>query len=79
MSAHKNSREGVVISDKMTKTRTVEVSYQKRHARYEKIVWNTKNYYVHDEKNVSKTGDKVLIAPARPISKLKRWTLVKVI
>ncbi|MEK6544847.1 MAG: 30S ribosomal protein S17 [Elusimicrobiota bacterium] len=72
-------REGVVLSDKMSKTRTVEVSFQRRHVRFEKIVWMKKSYYVHDEKNTSKTGDKVLIAPSRPVSKLKRWTLVKVL
>lgn len=70
---------GTVVSDKMQKTRVVEVARVYRHKKYKKTVRETKKYYVHDENNISKIGDKVKIEFSRPISKLKRWKLVEIV
>jgi small subunit ribosomal protein S17 len=70
---------GVVISDKMQKTRTVSVTEQYRHEKYGKFVKRTIKFHVHDEKNDSKAGDKVLIVESRPLSATKRWRLMKVL
>lgn len=70
---------GTVVSDKMQKTRVVEVARVYRHKKYKKTVRETKKYYVHDENNMSKIGDKVKIEFSRPISKLKRWKLVEIV
>lgn len=66
---------GVVKSDKMNKTRTVEVVTTKKHEFYGKIVRTSKCYHAHDEGNESKIGDKVEITATRPLSKLKRWRI----
>ncbi len=70
---------GVVISDKMTKTRVVAVTEQYRHPMYGKYLKRTQKFHIHDEANDSKTGDKVLIIETRPLSKTKRWRLMKVL
>ena len=72
-------REGVVLSDKMNKTRVVEVVRMAPHPIYKKIVKTAKKYYVHDENNTSKVGDKVRIIETRPLSKLKRWRLLEIV
>jgi len=82
MSETRNLRReliGIVTSDKMTKTIVVSVETHRRHNKYGKRVKYGKTYYVHDENNVAKTGDKVLIAATRPLSATKRWRLVNVI
>ncbi len=71
--------EGVVISDKQDKTITVLVETYKRHPKYGKRVKHRKKYYAHDEANVAKEGDSVLIMASRPLSRSKRWRLVKVL
>ncbi|MFH2203638.1 MAG: 30S ribosomal protein S17 [Elusimicrobiota bacterium] len=70
---------GTVVSDKASKTRVVSVQRLVRHPRYEKIVRRRSKFYVHDEKNASHVGDRVEIMSARPMSKLKRWRLVRII
>lgn len=70
---------GVVVSDKADKTRVVNVQWLVRHPKYEKIVRRRSKFYVHDEGNVSHVGDKVEIMSTRPMSKLKRWRLVRVL
>ncbi len=70
---------GIVISDKMQKTRTVTVTEQYRHEKYGKFVKRTLKFHVHDEKNESKAGDKVLIVETRPLSATKRWRLMQVL
>jgi small subunit ribosomal protein S17 len=72
-------REGMVISSSGDKTAVVLVVERVRHAKYAKIVQRSKRLYVHDEENAAAVGDKVLIAETRPVSKLKRWRLVKVL
>ena len=69
--------KGVVISDKMDKTIVVSVSRLKKHPRYKRRYRVDKKYKVHDEKNEFKIGDRVMIRECRPISKDKKWRLVK--
>jgi small subunit ribosomal protein S17 len=71
--------EGIVTRDKMAKTRRVEVERLVRHAKYGKFVKRRTVCYMHDEKNESHLGDTVSLIESRPLSKLKRWTLVKVV
>ena len=70
---------GVVTSDKMSKTRRVEISRKVRHPKYGKYVKSRTVCYVHDEAEDSNVGDTVEITEARPTSKLKRWELVRVV
>jgi small subunit ribosomal protein S17 len=72
-------REGIVTSDKMHKTIVVEVTRMMQHAKFKKYMRRTARYVAHDEKNEAKAGNKVRIVETRPISKTKRWTLVKVL
>lgn len=72
-------REGIVISDKMNKTRVVLVTRTVRHPLYEKVMRLRKKYYAHDEKNISHMGDMVRIIETRPLSKLKRWRIAKIL
>jgi small subunit ribosomal protein S17 len=74
-----NTKIGVVVSDKMEKTRTIAVQRSVRHPFYKKIIRRTSTFHAHDEKNVSKAGDTVKIVETRPLSKLKRWRLVEVL
>lgn len=75
----KQVRRGIVISAKMEKTRVVQVERTTHHPLYEKTLRRRKKYYVHDEKNISQVGDYVEIESSRPLSRLKRWKLVKVL
>ena len=70
---------GVVTSDRMNKTRRVEIPRLVRHAKYGKIIRRRTICYVHDERNESSTGDTVEIVEAPPRSKNKRWNLVRVV
>ncbi len=72
----KRRLEGVVVSDKMTKTRVVAITRLKRHPKYLKFYKVTKRYKVHDEENATKTGEKVLIEESRPLSRDKRWKII---
>ena len=67
---------GVVVSDKMTKTRVIAVSRLKQHPRYLKYQKLTTRFKAHDEANEYHTGDKVVIEETRPLSKDKRWRIV---
>jgi small subunit ribosomal protein S17 len=70
---------GVVTSDKRNKTRRVEVERLYRHPKYGKIVRARTICHVHDEQNTTKEGDTVEIIEARPLSKTKRWNLLRVV
>ena len=70
---------GVVTRDKAAKTRRVEIPRLVRHAMYGKIMRRRTVCYAHDEENVSKIGDTVEIEESPPSSKLKRWTLKRVV
>lgn len=72
-------RDGIVTSQKMDKTVVVEVTNRARHPQYNKTVQTQSRYYVHDEENTLKTGDRVRIVETRPLSKLKRWRLQEIL
>jgi len=72
-------RIGFVISHKMRKTIVVRVERRVRHPLYGKEMRIARKMYAHDEKDEAKVGDKVVIAETRPLSKLKRWRLVKIL
>jgi small subunit ribosomal protein S17 len=72
-------RIGVVVSDKMDKTVVVVVERLVRHPLYKKVLRRRKKYYAHDENNKCKIGDIVEIMETRPLSKLKRWRVVRII
>lgn len=68
--------KGIVVSTKMKKTATVLVTRQKIHPLYKKRMKLKKKYHAHDGLGV-KVGDEVRIKPCRPISKTKRWRIIK--
>lgn len=70
---------GVVTSDKMEKTVVVNVERLVRHPRFGKFVKRFTKCYAHDEKGEARRGDRVEIMETRPLSRLKRWRLVRVI
>ena len=76
---HRKERVGEVISNKMTKTIVVRVQRRFPNPQFKKIVTSYKKFYAHDEKSEAKVGDTVRIEESRPLSKLKRWTLVEVV
>ena len=71
--------EGIVLSDVRQKTITVEIKRLVKHARYGKYIFRSTHVHAHDEKNEAKKGDRVEVVETRPISKQKRWRLVKII
>lgn len=73
------TREGVVVSDKMAKTRVVLIERVFRHPRYERVVRRSKRLKAHDEQNASRVGDRVLIEETRPISREKRWRIREIL
>jgi small subunit ribosomal protein S17 len=75
----RKQKTGIVISNKMQKTITVRVERLIRHPRYKKYVRRYTNFKAHDEENNAQIGDQVEIMETRPLSKTKRWRLVKII
>lgn len=75
----RKTRIGLVTSNKMAKTITVEVERRVKHPIYGKFVKKTSRFHAHDEKNECKIGDLVKIMETRPLSKTKRWRLVEVV
>jgi small subunit ribosomal protein S17 len=71
----RKSREGVVVSDAMQKTRVVRIERVFRHPRYQRVIRMSKKLKAHDEGNESHVGDRVLIEETRPLSKEKRWRI----
>lgn len=71
----RKSREGVVVSDAMQKTRVVRIERVFRHPRYQRVIRTSKKLKAHDEANDSHVGDRVLIEETRPLSKEKRWRI----
>ena len=72
-------RQGIVVSDKMEKTVSVEIVTKGMHPLYKKTVRRSKKFLVHDENNECNIGDTVSIMETRPYSKNKRWRLVEII
>ncbi len=77
--AFRKIREGVVTSTAMDKTAVVAVESRKPHPRYGKTMARSTKFYVHDETNDARDGDRVRIMETRPVSKNKRWRLVEVL
>lgn len=72
-------RVGIVVSNKMQKTIVVKIENRYSHPIYSKILVRTKKYLAHDELEKCKIGDQVLIEESRPLSKKKRWKLLKIL
>ena len=72
-------RQGVVVSDANDKTIVVVVEERKPHPIYGKMITTTKKYHAHDENNEAGNGDTVQIMETRPLSKMKRWLLSKIV
>jgi small subunit ribosomal protein S17 len=70
---------GIVTSDKMNKTRRVEIPRLVKHPRYNKFIRRRTICHVHDEQNQSAKGDTVEIMETRPLSKTKHWRLVRIV
>lgn len=68
---------GTVVSDRMDKTIVVRVETPKMHPKYKKRYKTSKNYKVHDAENQFSVGDKVTFVECRPLSKNKRWRVVR--
>lgn len=68
--------QGIVVSDKMQKTRVVAVTDIKLHPKYLKRYKMTQRFKAHDEKNEYRFGDKVVIQETRPLSKEKHWVII---
>lgn len=75
----RKQREGIVTSNKMDKTITVEVQRRVKHPIYGKYVKKTSKLTAHDEQNQCDIGDLVRVMETRPISKNKRWRLTKIV
>jgi small subunit ribosomal protein S17 len=79
MKDNRKTREGVVVSNKMSKTVVVAVQRHARDTKFKKIILQFKKVKAHDEKNECKIGDHVQIIETRPISKDKCWRVQKII
>jgi small subunit ribosomal protein S17 len=75
----RKTREGLVVSDKMNKTVTVEVEDRVQHPLYGKTIRRTKKVKAHDEANSAGVGDRVLLMETRPLSATKRWRVVQIL
>ncbi len=71
------TQTGTVTSTKMQKTIVVSVETSKTHPKYKKRYVSTTKFYAHDENSLAKLGDTVTVTESRPLSALKRWTLVE--
>ena len=72
-------RQGIVVSDGNDKTIVVAVRERKPHPVYKKMMTTTKKYHAHDENNEAHVGDTVQVMETRPLSKMKRWRLYKIV
>ena len=75
----RKNRVGYVVSDKMDKTVVIAIEDNVKHPVYGKIIKRTLKVHAHDEENACGIGDKVEIMETRPLSKTKRWRIVRVI
>ena len=76
---NRKTQIGVVVSDKMDKTVVVKIDRLVRHNVYNKYIKRAAKYKAHDDENRCKSGDRVLIAETRPLSKDKRWNVREII
>ena len=70
---------GTVISDRMNKTRVVQIPWVSKHSKYTKTMQHAVKFKAHDEKNETKIGDIVRIMETRPLSKEKRWVIEEIL
>jgi len=77
--AKRKVMRGIVVSDKMAKTRVISVDHVVSHAFYNKTLRRNHKFYAHDEANESKSGDLVEITSTRPLSALKRWRVSRIV
>lgn len=75
----RRTQVGRVTSDKMQETIVVEVDRLVRHPRYDKYVRRSTKLYAHNANNEAKIGDTVEVMSIRPLSRLKRWRLLRII
>ena len=75
----RKTKEGVVVSDAMQKTRVVKIERVFLHPQYQRVIRRSKKLKAHDEGNESKKGDRVLIEETRPLSKEKRWRIRQIL
>ena len=75
---NKKQLSGKVLESKMKDTAVIRVERRFPHPKYKKFIKKSKKYYAHDPENICKVGDVVRILESRPISKLKRWVVLKV-
>ncbi|MFG0330780.1 MAG: 30S ribosomal protein S17 [Phycisphaerales bacterium] len=75
----RGTQTGVVVGAKSEKTRKVTIEYLAKHPKYGKYIRRRTTLQTHDEQNLSGEGDRVEIAPCRPMSKTKRWRIVRVL
>ena len=75
----RKTREGIVVSDKMDKTVTVEVMDRVKHGMYSKVLSRSRKLKAHDELNAAGVGDRVMIMETRTISATKRWRVVEIL
>ncbi len=71
------TKTGIVTSTKMQKTIVVTVETSHTHPKYKKRYTSSAKFYAHDEQGLAKLGDTVTVSESRPLSRLKRWTLVE--
>ena len=76
---HRKEQVGVVLNNKTEKTAIVQVTRLMQDPTYKKVVRRRKKYAVHDEKKITKVGDKIRIVEVKPISKTKRWRVAEVL
>ena len=72
-------RQGVVVSNANDKTIVVQIEERKPHPVYGKMMTSTKKLHAHDENNEAGMGDTVQVMETRPLSKMKRWRLLKIV
>jgi small subunit ribosomal protein S17 len=73
------TRQGIVVSDRASKTIVVRIDVARRHRSYEKVVRTSTTLHAHDEREDAHIGDTVVVRESRPLSKTKRWRLVEVL
>jgi len=75
----RKTREAIVVSDAMQKTRVVKIERVYRHPRYQRVIRMSKKLKAHDERNETHVGDRVVIEETRPLSKEKRWRIRSIV
>jgi small subunit ribosomal protein S17 len=73
------TRQGIVVSDRASKTIVVRIDVARRHRSYDKVVRTSTTLHAHDEREDAHTGDTVIVRESRPLSRTKRWRLVEVV